>query len=191
MNQNKLKIMEEHKAKLIKMQQNNKINDDLLNFEYKILNDEEFLNKIIREISTKQDYNKIINVSNILKKIELDLTKQINDLLEKKNMIKNSIVLLNDSLNDYSYGIGLNINDVDKFLDIEYEKIENGKNYNILVHIKVKDKHKIHIKDESNRLLILRIINEKNTELNCNIQYDINKIDTDTNVVIGNYYITR
>lgn len=192
--ESKAQLIKNYTEKLKQIQQRSKQfesnENNLLNLETKILNDVMLLDKIVMELCTKQDYHSTTHMIKILSNINKNLENDITDIKTKQKKISDTIILLNDTLNDYNYGIKLNIQNFSKFYDIDYETTLND-TYNVLIHIKTKDKFKIHVKDEFNRLLILKMIDNCNKISNCNIQYDLSQLDPNTNIVTANYYLTR
>lgn len=184
------KTVAEHKKQLLLYQQNRK--NSVSSLEDQLLNDEKILNDTIMSIINEKDFDKTNALLIFLNKVKNNTLYEINELNQKKQRIDNAIITLNDSLNRDDYAILINLKTRGAPIDIKYDEIKlDDDTYNLKIYITIKDKCRIHITNEFNRLLILKIKENNGKIINYNIQYDISKINVDTNTVIGHYYLTK
>lgn len=146
--------------------------------------------KQITKVKTSENKSeeKILDLSEQLEHIE----KSIDKLIEIRNNLKEKIEIIHNNNNINKIILDFEVINPGKFKDLNYDDIiVNGNLHKIQIKLSEINPNIIQIINKTRRSLKLSMIYQTNVVVIYNINFDLEKMDKDTNILKCSFYVTR
>ena len=152
--------------------------------------------KLISYVKKIIDSNDDTNINKCYDKCEeysSSISEEINKLLIVKQNLDLCMDFINKSTESNLFFVQIEVDNPGKFIDVEYEDINqiDRKAHLLRIDVSKINRKLIHISDNTKRTISLQMQYVGGLVVNYNIKFDLSTMDKLTKIINGSFYLTR